>query len=62
VSAFVLYRVLAPKLIAFDGACLPLKTHLFWIGIVSALSYRAVLNGPCRANWPTFVVLGASLS
>jgi len=59
-SAFILARVLAPRLTGFDLFFLPFKAHLFWIGIISALAYRTLLDRLGRpSNWPALLALGA---
>jgi peptidoglycan/LPS O-acetylase OafA/YrhL len=58
VSAFIFHRVLAPKLTGFGWSFLPVNAHLFWIGIISAIAYRTLLNRLTRSNnWPALVSL-----
>lgn len=41
VICLVGYRLVAPQLVGFDGAFLPMRLHYFWVGIASALAWRA---------------------
>jgi peptidoglycan/LPS O-acetylase OafA/YrhL len=61
VPAFILYRIVAPRLTGFDlPIFLPFKAHLFWIGIISALAYRTLLDRLARpSNCPALLALGA---
>src|SRR5262249_55912863 len=60
ISAFILYRVFAPRLTGFDFFFLPFKVHLFWIGIISAFVYRTLLNRLAGlSNWPALLALSA---
>jgi peptidoglycan/LPS O-acetylase OafA/YrhL len=60
VFAFILYRIVSPMGGGFPWASLPCSAHLFWIGIVSAVAYKELLDRKTyMSNWPGICSLGA---